>query len=336
MAAGRKDSTTLGLRDFLEELESPRPVYVVVTEQSYLAERARRACEAKVPEEARDFDWAFYDLGGDRGRPNTEALQQAVNEVLQTARTLPWFGGRRWIYVRNAHLAASMFKDYLAAPQDHTVLVLEVAKWPRGWPAVPRVEEKTEGREAQWLVGRARQEGFRLEPGAAELLLERVGNDLQALASELDKLILYRWGESLIRVEDVLEMTSNVRERDIFDLSKALAEGDPAAAVRLLDQLFDSGLQAPQIIGLLYWNFKRILALRESMEKGGSFDRLLPELKLWSFRGRKATVLKYTVPRLRDFVLRLREADLLVKSSGGAARLHLERLLVDMCRAGSL
>lgn len=336
MAPGKREVMTLGFREFLQELDTPRPVYVIVTDQAYLAERALRACQEKIPEEARDFNWAFFDLGGDRGRPTAEALQQTANEVLQTARTLPWFGGRRWIYVRNAHLAAPAFQDYLAAPHEHAVVVLEVAKWPRGWPEVPRVEERTAGKEAGWLAARARQEGFRFESGAAELLVERVGDDLQALASELDKLILYRWGEGLIRVDDVLEMTSNVRERDIFELSGALAAGDPAEAVRLLDRLFDSGLQAPQIIGLLYWNFKRILALRESLEKGGNFEKLLRELKLWSFRGRKATVLKYSVQRLRGFLLRLREADLLAKTSSGSARVHLERLLIDMCRAGSV
>lgn len=329
MTGGKRTGRTLTVKQFVQELSEPRPVYVVLTEQVYLQQRILEVCREQVDEAAREFDWAFHDLSGEKGRRAADEVRQEVNRVLETLRMFPWCGVRRWVYVRNAHLGEKFFSSYVASPVQHSVLVLETPQKIPAWSSLPTVTESIEGREAQWLQSKARKEGFQLEREAAEVMVDRVGNDLQSLTAELEKLMLFCWERRRITPEDVLEVIANVRERDVFELIAAIAENDRAKVLRLLNRLFDSGLQAPQLIGLLYWNFKRLLALRERLEAGDRFEDALAELKLWSFKGRKGTVLEYSRSRLRELVLRLREADGLAKSGGPAIQAHLERLLID-------
>ncbi|MEJ2083058.1 MAG: hypothetical protein P8Y94_13020 [Acidobacteriota bacterium] len=121
------------------------------------------------------------------------------------------------------------------------------------------------------------------------------------------------------------------REHDVFELVGAMAGRNKEDALLLLHRLIEGGMQAPSILGVLYWSIKRLLVLREMMDAGQSFSRALPQVKLWSFKGREREVRRYSRERLIDLLLRLRESDRLLKSSGADARVHLDRLIVDTC-----
>ena len=87
-------------------------------------------------------------------------------------------------------------------------------------------------------------------------------------------------------MDSVLEMTLQVREHDVFMLINALSKGKTASALRVLERLLSSGTTVPQIVSILYWNFKRVLVAREMLDQGRSFRSVLPELKIWSYRAR--------------------------------------------------
>ncbi len=91
--------------EFQKTIQTPQPVYLLITDQDYLKKRVYECCLNQVAEEVRAFNWAVYDLDKD-----------SVSELLNTARTLPWMASRRWIYVKNADQAGVKLKDYLKNP----------------------------------------------------------------------------------------------------------------------------------------------------------------------------------------------------------------------------
>ncbi len=313
------------LKEFKASLQNPHPVYLLVTDQPFLRDRVYEACREQVPEESRAFDWMVLDL---------EAT--SAEEAVAGIRTLPWFSSRRWVYVRNAHLGEKAFAPYLQAPSDRTVLVLEAARRPASWPRLPEIEMGPAGDPENVVRALVRRENYQIDDAAVRLLVDLVGSDLQQLQSELEKQFLYCLESRRIDVESVLELVMEVRERDVWELIGSLAERKPAEVVILLHRLLEGGAAPLQVLATLYWNFSRLLALRERLQDGERYQHALAELKLWSYRGREKEVRALSVDFLRGLLRRLREADRLSKTTGTDLAIHLEVLLVDTCRGPSV
>jgi DNA polymerase-3 subunit delta len=315
----------MNFTEFASSLENPESAYLIVSRQDYWVERVRQACLAQVPEAARSFDWNAFDLSEDD-----------LVAALRTARTMPWLSARRWVFVRNADSGLDGFREYLVDPHDRTVLVLCVSRKP-GKPLPAALVEMDGGRiGVAWIRERLESEGYTITSEAAETLLELVGDDLQRLDSEIEKLVLGQLDTKQVDLDAVLSVTVEAREREVFDLISALAQRKRRRALHLLSRLVETGTAAQQILPILYWNFSRLLVARELLDRRVSFYQILRQLKIWSYRGREREVRSLRRDVLEELLLGIREADRLCKTSGGEPRFILERLLIDTQRGRSV
>lgn len=310
---------------FQRSTQSPKPVYVLVTDQEYMKRQVRECCLAQVEEGARVFDWSVFDLKTD-----------SPQELLDRARTLPWMQPRRWIYAKNAGAEAKACLPYLRKPSDRTVLVLEVKAFPSSWPRLPIIEMGREADTLRWVVERVKSEGYQIEPHAAQALVDLVGEDLHLLNSELEKQFLSQLENRRISLDSVMEMTFHAREYEIFGLIDAIASRQPAAAVRVLNRLYEAGMSGPHIVSMLYWNFRRLLVAREMLDRGVSFPKVLSDLRIWSYKGKEEEIKKYSRRSLVDLLIHLCQTDRLLKTTSTEIKAYLERLVVDTCRPGFL
>lgn len=311
--------------EFQAQSQSPQPAYLLLTDQDYLRKRVYEHCLNQVDAATRAFDWSVFDLARD-----------SPTDLIEAARTLPWVSPRRWIYVRNADLAADQLVTYLKDPCSRTVLMLDVGKIPSSWPALPVIQMASGTNVLRWVMAKVKKEGYAIEPGAGQALVELVGEDFQALEGELEKQFLCQLESRKITLDSVMMMVFQVREYEIFALIDALAGGRCAEALRVLNQLYDAGVSAPQLVSMLYWNFRRLLVARERLDQGESFPSILRRLKIWSYKGKEEQVRRYPYPFLVKTLMQLREADRLFKTTNTDARVHLERLAVDTCSGRSL
>ena len=310
---------------FQKSAQSPKPIYLLLSEQEYLKKQVRHHCMAQVDETGRAFNWSVFDLQKD-----------SVAQLVDAARTLPWMAPRRWIYVQNADLGSEAFSKYLKNPCLHTVLILEVKKISSKWSALPVIQMGERLDVSRWIRRKAESEGYRIEPEAAQALADLAGGDLQSLDSELEKQFLWSLDSREITLDSVMEMTFRVGGEEIFALIDAIASQKSAAALRILNRLCNTGMSSPQILSMLYWNFRRLLVAREMLDYGTSFQRILSDLKIWSYKGKERQVRQYSTGSLIEILIRLCAADRLLKTTQSDSRTHLERVVVDTCRAGSL
>ncbi len=311
--------------EFQQSAASPQPIYTLLTKETFFRQQVYEFCRAQVEASARNFDWSVFDLEED-----------SVLDVVNTARTLPWMALRRWVYVRDSANAARGLVDYANNPASRTVLVLETSRLPAKWPKVPLIEFEKNPDPVCWVVAQVQKEGYRIEPKAARALVELVGEDLQRLSNELEKQQLAQWESKEITLEAVRAMTLQSREYDVFALIGAMAAGQRPTALQILNRLCDLGIGAPQILALLYWNFRRLRVAREMLDQGRPFQTLLKELKIWSYRGKERAVRSYSLEWLETTLLGIRQTDRLCKTTSGESRFHLERLLIDSCRKSPL
>jgi len=319
-------------KEFKKSAQTPDPVYLLLTDQEYLKDKMLEFCAAQVDVSSRAFDWSVFDLTKDK----TVNLEERVQKLIDTARTLPWMSDRRWIYVKNAHNAGKELNAYLQEPSPQTVVVLEARKKVRSWPRLATVEMGDRLNPLAWVTRMAEQAGYSIEPEAAETLVSLVGEELNRLEAELEKQQLWCLDTKSITVDSVLGLAVEARGRDVFELISAMAGQRTESALRILNRLFETGTSHHQIVTLLYWNFSRLLVAKELAERGVSHIAIVRRLKIWSYKDRHSELRGYSLSFLRKGLLQLRDADRLFKSTSTDPKMHLERVIIDTCGKASV
>ena len=97
---------------------------------------------------------------------------------------------------------------------------------------------------ARWAHERAEERGIAIERPAVAELVDLVGANLWALASELEKLSRYA-ADRAVTVEDVRLLTPQAREESIFAIVDAVVEGRAAPALKLIRAMLDEGPERP-------------------------------------------------------------------------------------------
>lgn len=308
--------------EFKDSKDCPEPLYMVSGQDPFHSGKVFVEAEGCVEEGARNFDWSTYDLE-----------QDSEMDVVSEAQTLPWMSKHRWIYVKNAHLANDALLRYLSKPAPRTVVILEIGKKVSKWPQLPNIEAPRRESPVAWIRHRAEKEGFTISQSDARALIDMTGEDRKRLTLALEKLLLRHMDDKHIMGDSLTALNQQSREYDVFSLIGALSKGSAAKALSILNRLVEQGLSAPQILSMLYWNFRRLLVAREQLEKGRPFGALLKELKIWSYRGRERELRAVSAERIAVIVRKIRRADHLSKSSRVEERVILEELVVDACQS---
>lgn len=142
---------------------------------------------------------------------------------------------------------------------------------------------------AKWLVTVAVDKGAGLSMGDARYLIERVGQNQQLLAGELDKLRLFN--PSITR-QTIDELTDKTPQSTIFELIEAAFAGKRTRALELYDEQRRLKVEPIQIIAMFAWQL-HVLALVCAGEDRTA-DALAREAKISPFTVNKTQRLAAT------------------------------------------
>ena len=184
---------------------------------------------------------------------------------------------------------------------------------------------------SRWIMDRAQQSDISIEPRAAASLAESVGNDLRVIVSELEKLSLYRSGDT-IRHEDVAELVSYARDASIFAAVDAILEGRSGAAIRMVHGLLQGGASPTYLLVMLARQVRLLILAKELKAEGVPGNELGNRLGLSGYPLRKTLDQEaaFTSARLTETHRRLLEADLSMKSTGADSGLIVDMLVAQM------
>ena len=212
------------------------PAWLIVGDEPLLTGEAADAVRARARAEGfTERDFFVTDRGFD------------WSEVAAASRSLSLFAERRILEIRmptprpgkegGAALAA------LAADPGPDSLLLVVTTrpekdtWSSAWfkafekhGVVLQAQPVEIARLPQWIAARAARLGLRFEPGAAELLAERVEGNLLAAHQEIEKLALLL-ADGRADVDAVQSAVANSARYDVFQLGEA-AGGRHAGRLR--------------------------------------------------------------------------------------------------------
>lgn len=232
-----------------------QPLYLIAGTDGAKIDATRARLRARAEREGGSAALEVFEPGEGKGMPDHEALLGAIPamSLMGTRRYLLADGIERW---RDKQL-----EPVLAAlkelPPDLTLVLIcrdkAAAKLTKAVKAAGGEIHEFEAPKAREmprvLVGEAQRLGFRLDPAAARMLVERMGANPQRLRNELERLALWAGQGGEVSAADLEEMVADTSEMAVWSLSDALIEGDAAAALRIGERLIGQG---ENVTGLIY------------------------------------------------------------------------------------
>src|SRR3954464_8130694 len=268
-------------------------LYLIAGTDGAKIDATRARLRARAKREGGTAALEVFEPGEGKGMPDHEALLAAIPamSLMGTRRYLLADGIERW---RDKQL-----EPVLAAlkelPPDLTLVLIcrdkpaaKLAKAVKAADGEIHEFEAPKAREMpRVLVGEAQRLGFRLDPAAARMLVERMGANPQRLRNELERLALWAGEEGDVSAADLQEMIADTSEMAVWSLSDALVEADAAAALRIGERLIGQG---ENVTGLIYGLASRLrgaCAAAAQLEEGIPPARVESSLKMHPYAAKQ-------------------------------------------------
>jgi|SRR3954451_11486772 len=295
-----------------------KPLYLIAGGDAAKIDATRARLRARAEGEGGAGALEVFEPGEGKGMPDHEGLLAAIPamSLMGTRRYLLADGVERWRDRQLEPVVATLSM----LPPDLTLVLICRDKAPA---KLRRAVEEAEGEVHEFeapkpreiprvLVGEAQRLGFRLEPGAARLLVERIGSNPLRLRNELERLALWAGEAGEVGVSDLEEMIVDTSETAVWSLSDALIESDAAAALRIGERLIGQG---ENVTGLIYGLASRLrgaCAAAAQLEEGVPPKQVESSLKMHPYaakqlvnrlRGAKLSDLRLATETLADLEL---------------------------------
>ena len=197
-----------------------------------------------------------------------------VDELINTAKRYPMMSEYQVIIVREAQDLKNIDKleAYVQKPQSTTILVFcfkykkvdgrkkvfKLIKSKYEFYQTARIYENT---VIKWINNSLREVGYSIEPKAAKMLLEFLGNSISNINKELEKLKQILPASTTIKPEHIEEHIGISKDFNNFELINAVGVKDEFKAQKIAKYFSQNSKNHPIVLtlGLLFNYFNKIL-----------------------------------------------------------------------------
>ena len=265
----------------------------------------------------------------------------SLSEILEDARTLPMFHEKKLIAVKGYDGLGKddldLLGNYAAAPASFSVLVLlsggsrkSKVKLAKSVKLVDLDRGANTEREIRRLAERL---GMSLAPGAVGFIKTMLGEDMNLVRNELEKISLYVDGKKSIGEEDLRGLMEKRSTENVFSLSTALSNRDLRGSLRILRELERNREDPLSILYMIAWRFRQIFKVSQFLREGKSDEGIAKAIK--TSRGAvfylKKSVRNFRENDLGKILGLIEETDFGIKNSSGNNYILLEKLLLGIC-----
>lgn len=312
------------------------PLYVLHGDEEFLKRQALLALRRRA-------------LGEDEQSVSTHAGDKATfAAVFDELQTLPFFAPRRIVMVEGADPFVTKFRPQLekciGTLPPTGVLVLDVKTWAANTRLAKMVDNAATivckapppYKLPPWCMEwAAAQHQKQLPAAAAELLVDLVGPEMGLLDQELLKLAIYVGDRKKIDAADVDRLVGNNRAESTWKIFDALADGDAAGALAILDRALDQGEDAHKIMGAFGMQLRRLAQAGRLATQGTHLRSALAQVGIPPFAVDSAEkqlrhLTRRRTARLYDWLLEVQMG--LRGESPLPERTLLERFLLRLAR----
>ncbi|MCU0492163.1 MAG: DNA polymerase III subunit delta [Chloroflexaceae bacterium] len=314
-------------------------IYLLYGPDEFARSEALAELKAALPVDLADLNTSTLD-----GR------KLKLDALAAACEAMPFLSDRRLVIVSDAlkHSKAGKEREELRAylervPPTCELVLVENEDVDRRSILFTYLQKAGEVREFQprsgsdllrWLQERAKLLNVKLDPAAAQRLVDYVGSEGRALVNELAKLASYVGRGNRITPTEVDLLVQDGQEQNLFAFIDDLSLRRRGPALRAVRALLDEGQAATYILFMLARQIRILLGVKEL-----AAQRLRPE-EIASRLGQKPFVVRKAMDQARGFGPgeltqfhdRLVELDQATKTGRMQAEVALEVLVVEMCK----
>ena len=263
------------------------PVYFLQGEENYYINKIAGEIEANaIPEADKSFNLTIL-----------YGAENNIAEVLGSARRFPVMAPLQVVIVKEAQdikdfgreKGEEMFLNYVKNPVASTVLVIcyrgkKLDKRKSLFKTIDKhavlvdSDKIYDSQVPAWVKNYIESKDHTVDINAQQLLADNIGNDLERLSNEIDKVLINFKEPTLITTGIVSKYVGISKEFNSFELQKAIASGNVTKANRIVKFLTDNPKLNPviPIIALLFSYFSKLLILHQAgVQKEGELAKLI-------------------------------------------------------------
>jgi len=310
------------------------PVYVLYGAETFLRDLAAKTIAnfSFTEGDFRDFNETEFSL----------AVADNLQPALAAAEQLPMMAQNRVVRICDVRVGATAGKDtlkedqeptlenYLKRPAESSVVIFiadelnanrKIGKLLlKGRAATVEFPRLDDASLRKFAGDKIRDSGSEADERTVRHLTALTGSDLRRLTNEIEKLSTAALPDKLITIELIESLVANSRELTNFELTDNLMAGRGEKAILAMRKILDDGAEPLALLGLISYNYRRLLMAKDLMEKGISRQEIATAVKLYGNKQEEflSAARRAEIGKLVKAIKRIALTDLAIKTSIGA------------------
>ena len=174
---------------------------------------------------------------------------------------------------------------------------------------------------------------YKIDKDTVKYIVASSLNNYDLAMSECEKIILYYNNPCYIKREDVENIVSKSINANNFLFVDALIEGDLEKSLNLLNDLKTMKVEPTILISLIARDIRIMLNVKKLLEQNKKEYEILSELNLmdWQLEKYLKKAFPYKIKELEEWLVKLTNIDLKIKSGKLDKYYALELLILEIC-----
>ena len=226
-----------------------KPVYWLQGEEDYYIDQLVNYAEHEIlPESEASFNLTvFYGRDADWAA------------VMNACKRYPMFAEKQVVLLKEAQHMKDIDKleAYVAAPLESTIFIVaykgktidkrtKLSKLLVSHAELFNSEKIRDYKMQEWISELVKSKGYSITSKCVAMLEEHIGNDLNRISNEIDKLALNLAGKKTIEEDDIEKYIGISKEYNVFELQEAITRKDLVKAIKIINY-FESNPKAVPI-----------------------------------------------------------------------------------------
>lgn len=313
-----------------------KPVYLLCGDEAYLRLQYKNKLKEALVAPDDSMNYSYF-----RGKDVN------VGEVIDLSETMPFLSDRRVIILENTGFAKDgndALADYIAGGiADSTVIILieaAVDKRTKLYKAIDKAgrcvsfDSQNDDTLKKWILGRLKREEKQITAHTLDVFLETVGTDMFAISGELEKLLSYTYGRSVITEEDIAAVCSVRLDTKIFDMIAKIGLKQGSKVLKMYNELLQMKESPFGILALIVRQFSQMLQIGDLMAAGLSQKDIAAKVGMSPYIVGKyiPQVKKFSYKDMTNILDACAQTDYNIKRGLIGAELGVELLIMDISR----
>lgn len=208
-----------------------------------------------------------------------------VQTVISTAKQFPLMGKRTVVIIKEAQQLKKIeqLENYLNNPQESTILVFcykyksldkrkSIYKILSKKAVLFESKKLYDNQVPAWIVSYLSSKQYKIGHKASHLIAEYLGNDLNKISNELDKLMIILPANSEITSESIESNIGISKDYNNFELTNALAKKDIIKSNRIANFFSKNPKENPLVVsvGVIFNFFQKVLLYHTIIDKSSN------------------------------------------------------------------